>query len=229
MSVEAVEKKGITRPENLPEFIEFDRRERLSLDRRSSIGDDLIDRHGLTGEEVEVVVRYLETFSLSLESLVGKKIIDVGSGLGNFKKGLNKLGKNFDVVSFDRGMAWEGTMDVKGDALKMPFQDESFDLELAYGSTPLMYATRNEFRSIPSVIKEMLRIVRKGGVVKIFPVAIDNPGFPEGQGRYSKMASQILGVMDEIHKQNPDFKIKITEIKDGPAVRQLLEIFKPLN
>ena len=187
MIFKELEQENNLRPENLPKFIDYGEIDKMAQEDRRNTAYDLMDEYDLTPEEAEILVRYFDDFDLTLDNLIGKRVLDVGSGPGDFKKAVNKLGEKFNIINFDRGIVWEDAMDVKGDALNMPFRDESFDFVLAHGSVPLMYATRGKHNLISPTLKEMFRIVRRGGVLKVFPVAIDNPGYPEESNELSKI------------------------------------------
>jgi len=229
MIFKELEQENNLRPENLPKFIDYGEIDKMAQEDRRNTAYDLMDEYDLTPEEAEILVRYFDDFDLTLDNLIGKRVLDVGSGPGDFKKAVNKLGEKFNIINFDRGIVWEDAMDVKGDALNMPFRDESFDFVLAHGSVPLMYATRGKHNLISPTLKEMFRIVRRGGVLKVFPVAIDNPGYPEESKEYAEMEREVLKGLNVIHGQSPEIKAKISEVKDPdqPAVRRyLLEVFR---
>lgn len=218
-------------PERLLPFAEYKDKDNINLSDKISICEDLVDLYDLTELEAEALIRYLENVNLTLEDLKNKKVIDIGSGPGDFRKALKKIGSEFEIINFDDFLYYDEDPDaVRGNAQDINFPDESFDLVVAYGSVPLSTSFREQYDLIPSAIKEMIRIVKSGGMVKIFPVAINNPAFPEGREGHSKMAAAVFDELEKIHNLDPGLKIKITRIKDSSnpsATRQLLEIFKP--
>ncbi len=230
MSSIAEKQDSINYPERLLPFVEYADGGNISLPERTNICEDLIDLYDLTELEARALVRYLENLNLTLENLKNKRVIDIGSGSGDFKKALKKVGNGFEIINFDDFFYNEDPDAVRGGAHRIDFPDGSFDLVIAYGSVPLSTSLRGQHDLIPPAIREMIRIVKPGGAVKIFPAAIDNPAFPEGKKRHSEMAAIVFDELDKIHSSNPSLKIKITRIKDSnnpPATRQLLEIFKP--
>jgi len=112
-----------------------------------------------TGRYVDKTEKWL-VFSM-LRSRKGKAL-DLGCGTGNYTVELYKRG--FDVIGFDASekmleIARRKLPDVKfikGDAYKLPFPDESFDVVLS--------VTMFEFIHQPEkVVNEIYRILKPGG------------------------------------------------------------------
>ncbi len=98
-----------------------------------------------------------------LKGVRGNKLLEVGSGTGHWSSFFQKIG--FEVVGLEisdamldvaRSKKIAGVEFVKGDAHKIPFEDESFDVTAAI--TVLEFV-----EDYNKVLKEMWRVTRKGG------------------------------------------------------------------
>lgn len=123
---------------------------------------------------------YEDCLRLEKEDLIGKEILDIGSGhKARFAQEAEKL-PNTKVVSFDftfdrpkqndpekleeeRGASSQ----VRGLFTALPFRDESFDLVVSNAAMPLYLNTPQQ---IESAFKEVARVLRKGGKAYIGPV-----------------------------------------------------------
>lgn len=216
----------------LPDYIDYKERKLWSEEKRDEEIVFLEKKYRLSPGEATTLFGYMYYLNLKTSDIVNKKIIDIGSGSGEFKSALEKFGvAGNSVINFDEN--YMKNPDVVGDAEALPFKDESFDTAVAHCSVPIMKATSKEYEAIPRVINEMLRVVKKGGVVKIFPIASVNKILePEFNRDRLRMSSMVLEELDKIHKINKDIKIKILEtqfdgiIEDRPGSDWVLEIRK---
>ncbi|GEM_PF-5247886 len=216
----------------LPDFIDFSVRKEYSEERRAKEIALLEKKYKLSDEEAITLFSYLYSLDLKTSDLVNKKIIDIGSGSGAFKSALKKFGvASNSVINFDEN--YLRSPDVMGNAESLPFKDESFDTVIAHCSVPIMKATSQEYEAIPKIINEMIRVVKRGGVVKIFPIASVNKILTlELDRNRLRMSSMILEELDKIHKISKDVKIKILEtqfegiIEDRPGSDWALELRK---
>lgn len=118
-------------------------------------------------------IRWRKKAVNSLAAKRPKRILDVASGTGDFA--FEALSINPDeVIGFDlsEGMMKYGRAKalklnvadkvkfIKGDSEKMPFEDESFD------AITVGFGVRN-FENLEAGLKEMYRVLRKGGRVAI--------------------------------------------------------------
>jgi ubiquinone/menaquinone biosynthesis C-methylase UbiE len=212
----------------LPAFIDFSRKESPKDEEVLRFIGALEGGYQLSWEEAKTVALYFLHLDLRVNDILDKKIIDIGSGEGEFKKFLQKTGISGDkIINFnDSGL----NADVVGKAEELPFQNESFDLVIAHCSVPIMTATLGDYRMIPKSLQEMLRVVRPGGSVKVFPVALVRRDVEDMQREYLQLGSTVLEELENIHKRYPDVKIKIVETIDqdeNANVKWLLEISKP--
>jgi len=91
---------------------------------------------------------------LSLVEPKGKKVLDIATGTGRFAEMLTKRGG--DVVGLDasREMLSKGEADyLVGDALRLPFEDDSFDVTISMRFIHLLKP-----HQIDDFIKEVMRV-----------------------------------------------------------------------
>lgn len=220
----------------LPDYIDFRQRNIYSISQENSEIAYFEKKFKLSYEEARALFQYGYDFNLGTDEILNKKIIDIGSGDGSFKSALKKIGVDGNlIVNFDRNFNDEffKNTDVVGDAKSLPFKDEGFDIAIAHCSVPVMQATIQNYNDIPSAIKEMLRVVKKGGKVKIFPIAVaDKTVGPQFRKDYLRMGSIALEELDKIYQGDKNIKIKITETKRSvrggfpPVISWTLELTK---
>lgn len=103
---------------------------------------------------------------LTFDDLQGKRVLDVGADEGQVSAEAARHG--VDVVSIDKNIWEEGIKDrslhVIGDALALPFADESFDYVLSHAAPPLTWSPTKE--SIVSVLAEYWRVTKPGGEIR---------------------------------------------------------------
>lgn len=144
---------------------------------------------------------YQKRLQLSPEDL-NKKILDVGSGSGQFAREAKKRGFE-KVFSVDPAQYIMDNREktVKAEAEKLPFKDSAFDLVLSLHSVPIIFAPagrveygkpRNwrEFEQyVKGIIKEMLRVLKKGGEIRLCPIV---------SGRLRKIDALIRESMNRV-------------------------------
>ena len=221
----------------LPAFIEFIERKELTEAQKESEIVYYQKKYKLPYKEARTFFHYAFDFDIRVEDMLNKKVVDIGSGHGNFKNALEKIGIDGDLITnLDRNLDddYFKNTDVVGYAESLPLEDETFDVVLAHCSTPIMQATSQEYESIPRVISEMFRIAKKGGVIKIHPIAVVAKQKAPQQYKkdYLRMGSIVLEEIDKINKIDKDVKIKIIETKrdtadkDGFGIVWALELRK---
>ena len=211
-----LEDKRIEGKIELPEFIDFEERKDSDSQTAESLKRKLMSRYGLKWPQADRYVEYDRKLGPNLlKTISGKSVLDVGSGPGNFKSAIIKINPGpVKIVNLDEGVIWRKTMDVVGEAADLPFRDNGFDVVLARCSVPIMdVQNEGRFDLIPGTLRELLRVVKINGVVKISPIGGDSKDrLPVDQKRYEKMFQEIIKEVSNIHKENPDWRIKVTKI-----------------
>src|SRR3989338_7774674 len=96
---------------------------------------------GLAREDAEDFLKYLRYLRIEPKELQCKDVLDIGSGDNAFKRGVQKLVQTGHFIGLDdfQGELDPRTRDVVGNALALPFKDESFDMVVAKNSVPVMF------------------------------------------------------------------------------------------
>ena len=115
-----------------------------------------------------------------LEPLAGKSFLDLGSGVGWAARLASKRGQANPVVGLDFAIralklgqeSIPGVMRVQGDGTRLPFQDDSFERVLSFGSI-------EHFPDVVQGLRELSRILTPDGcavvVVPNFYVRTEQP------------------------------------------------------
>lgn len=115
---------------------------------------------------------YCRELEISPELLRGKEILDLGGGLANFAKVMQKFGIKITTVDAhpewheDEGRPSAETPYVVGDALNLPFKDSSFDLVIARAAVHSIVKTNDQ---ILPLWREVLRVLKPGGEFRFGP------------------------------------------------------------
>lgn len=102
----------------------------------------------------------------------GMKILDIAAGPGSSSEPLHKAGAEVVAMDFSEGMLAQGRKArpylnfVKGDALKIPFSDNEFDV------TTISFGLRNT-NDVAKALAEAHRVTKPGG--KIYIVEFSTP------------------------------------------------------
>jgi len=124
----------------------------------------------------------LKTLGLEWKDLHHKKVLEIGPGLAELTRAAKKRGitvvpleKNPDLWEDEGGLPKEVPY-VIGDATKMPFENESFDIVLAKAAPPTISSKQEE---VVLVINEALRVLRPGGSFRFGPLPLNASILPD--------------------------------------------------
>lgn len=116
-----------------------------------------------------------------VESVKGKKVLDIGSGPGRDGLILQDYGMNVTCLDASKVMvdlcAKQGLNAVAADFSKLPFEDVSFDGAWAY--TALLHVSKQE---IDQCLQEIRRVLRSGGILGLGMIAGDTEGYRDNMG-----------------------------------------------
>jgi demethylmenaquinone methyltransferase/2-methoxy-6-polyprenyl-1,4-benzoquinol methylase len=154
----------------------------------------------------------------------GMKILDIAAGTGSSSRPLVDKGAEVTALDFSHGMIEQGRKQnkninfVQGDALKLPFEDNSFDV------TTISFGLRNTSNT-DKALKEALRVTKDGGRIVIaefsYPV---NPIFKK---IYLNYLMKALPVIVKKISKNPDAYIYLAEsIRAWPDQAELASIMR---
>jgi ubiquinone/menaquinone biosynthesis C-methylase UbiE len=146
---------------------------------------------------------YVEDMELNPDDFE-KDILDVGASSGRFARWAREHGVSNKIVSLDEHLRYGNPPNwVAGRAEALPFKDNSFDLVLCRFSVPVMYASDYKAGLVDSIpesvisnIDEEVRVVRKGGAIKIIGSGEDKED-PYKNHTFTVMKHKL----EELHKQ----------------------------
>ena len=154
----------------------------------------------------------------------GMKILDIAAGTGSSSRPLVDKGAEVTALDFSHGMIEQGRKQnkninfVQGDALKLPFEDNSFDV------TTISFGLRNTSNT-EKALKEALRVTKDGG--RIVVAEFSHPVNPIFKKIYLNYLMKALPVIVKKISKNPDAYIYLAEsIRAWPDQAELASIMR---
>lgn len=141
---------------------------------------EIIEGVPITGRKVEDYCFYLQVEEDYFDKK-GQIILDIGSGYNqDLARNVEYMGLGAEIISIDPSLTLNTErqdfrrkeagkfhpLTIAAYAKQLPFADNSVDKCLALFSVP-MYSVNTEYAI--AEIKEMIRLVKKGGEIRIFP------------------------------------------------------------
>ena len=131
----------------------------------------------------------------------GELILDLAAGTGTSSKAFTRSGAKIISCDFSIGMLREGKKRYPnlnfsaGDALSLPFQDETFD------AVTISFGIRN-VNDVQKALTEMLRVTKKGG--KIVICEFSTPTIKLFKNIYMEYLMKALPAIAKKTSSNPD-------------------------
>ena len=154
----------------------------------------------------------------------GMKILDIAAGTGSSSRPLVDKGAEVTALDFSHGMIEQGRKQnkninfVQGDALKLPFEDDAFDV------TTISFGLRNTSNT-DKALKEALRVTKDGG--RIVVAEFSHPVNPIFRKIYLNYLMKALPVIVKKISKNPDAYIYLAEsIRAWPDQAELASIMR---
>jgi len=154
----------------------------------------------------------------------GMKILDIAAGTGSSSRPLVDKGAEVTALDFSHGMIEQGRKQnnninfIQGDALKLPFEDNSFDV------TTISFGLRNTSNT-DKALKEALRVTKDGG--RIVVAEFSHPVNPIFKKIYLNYLMKALPVIVKKISKNPDAYIYLAEsIRAWPDQAELASIMR---
>ena len=154
----------------------------------------------------------------------GMKILDIAAGTGSSSRPLVDKGAVVTALDFSQGMIEQGRKQnkninfVQGDALKLPFEDNSFEV------TTISFGLRNT-SSTEIALKEALRVTKDGG--RIVVAEFSHPVNPIFKKIYLNYLMKALPVIVKKISKNPDAYIYLADsIRAWPDQAELASIMR---
>jgi len=154
----------------------------------------------------------------------GMKILDIAAGTGSSSRPLFDKGAEVTALDFSQGMIEQGRKQnknikfVQGDALKLPFEDNAFDV------TTISFGLRNTSNT-DKALKEALRVTKDGG--RIVVAEFSHPVNPIFKKIYLNYLMRALPVIVKKISKNPDAYIYLAEsIRAWPDQAELASMMR---
>jgi len=154
----------------------------------------------------------------------GMKILDIAAGTGSSSRPLVDKGAEVTALDFSQGMIEQGRKQnknikfVQGDALKLPFEDNFFDV------TTISFGLRNTSNT-DKALKEALRVTKDGG--RIVVAEFSHPVNSIFKKIYLNYLMRALPVIVKKISKNPDAYIYLAEsIRAWPDQAELASIMR---
>ena len=154
----------------------------------------------------------------------GMKILDIAAGTGSSSRPLVDKGAVVTALDFSQGMIEQGRKQnkninfVQGDALKLPFEDNSFEV------TTISFGLRNTSNT-EIALKEALRVTKDGG--RIVVAEFSHPVNPIFKKIYLNYLMKALPVIVKKISKNPDAYIYLADsIRAWPDQAELASIMR---
>ena len=149
----------------------------------------------------------------------GMKILDIAAGPGSSSEPLYKAGAEVTALDFSEGMLAQGRKArpylkfVKGDAMKLPFGNNEFDV------TTISFGLRNT-KDYEVALREALRVTKVGGRMVI--VEFSTPTFPPFRKLYMNYLMRTLPKIARKTSSNPvAYEYLAESIRAWPNQEQL--------
>ena len=136
-------------------------------------------------ERERVILDLLRKYSFS--NLSNKKILDIGCGIGGVLRNFIKYGAKpkyiygIDLLEDRIEIAEDISPNINfkcGDASNLPYKDESFDIVVQF--TVFTSVLKKEMKK--DIAKEMLRVLKKEGIIIWYDFRYNNPRNPDVKG-----------------------------------------------
>ncbi|HLS76566.1 MAG TPA: demethylmenaquinone methyltransferase [Nocardia sp.] len=196
---------------------------RASLDKQphevATMFDGVAKRYDLTNTVISVgqdrYWRWATRKALDLRP--GERVLDLAAGTGVSTVEFAKSGAWCVATDFSKGMLAAGSFRpvpmVAGDAMALPFADESFD------AVAISYGLRN-VADPDLAMREMLRVTKPGGRLVI--AEFSTPVIPVFRTVYMEYLMRALPAVARAVSSNPDAYVYLAEsIRAWPNQRQL--------
>ncbi|WP_040798808.1 demethylmenaquinone methyltransferase [Nocardia higoensis] len=196
---------------------------RASLDKQphevATMFDGVAKRYDLTNTVISAgqdrYWRWATRKALDLRP--GERVLDLAAGTGVSTVEFAKSGAWCVAADFSKGMLAAGSFRpvpmVAGDAMSLPFADESFD------AVAISYGLRN-VADPDLAMREMLRVTKPGGRLVI--AEFSTPVIPVFRTVYMEYLMKALPAVARAVSSNPDAYVYLAEsIRAWPNQRQL--------
>jgi demethylmenaquinone methyltransferase / 2-methoxy-6-polyprenyl-1,4-benzoquinol methylase len=198
---------------------------RASLDKKPSeiaaMFDGVAARYDLTNDVLSLGQdrRWRRAVEHAVNARAGERVLDLAAGTGTSSEPFADVGVSVVPCDFSLGMLRVGKRRrpdlpfVAGDALKLPFADESFD------AVTISFGLRN-LNDVEAGLREMLRVTRAGG--RLVVCEFSHPTWPPFRTVYVEYLMRALPPLARRVSSSPDAYVYLAEsIRAWPDQRAL--------
>ena len=183
--------------------------------------DGVAARYDLTNDVLSLGQdrRWRHAVEQAVEARAGERVLDLAAGTGTSSEPFADVGVFLVPCDFSLGMLRVGKRRrpdlpfVAGDALKLPFGDESFD------AVTISFGLRN-VNDIEAGLREMLRVTRPGG--RLVVCEFSHPTWPPFRTIYVEYLMRALPPLARRVSSSPDAYVYLADsIRAWPDQRAL--------
>ena len=183
--------------------------------------DDVAERYDLTNDVLAMgqTRRWRKAVVAAVGALPGDRVLDLAAGTGTSSDPIARGGAFVVACDFSLGMLAVGRKRnprlsfVAGDALALPFADDSFD------AVTISFGLRN-VNNRDAGLRELLRVTRPGG--RLVVCEFSHPTWAPFRQVYSKYLMGALPAVARRASSNPDAYVYLAEsIRAWPDQEQL--------
>ncbi|MCR6687899.1 demethylmenaquinone methyltransferase [Cellulomonas sp.] len=203
---------------------------RASLDKQpeevAAMFDSVAHRYDLTNDVLSLGQdrRWRRATIAAVDAQPGQTVLDLAAGTGTSSEPLADAGVRVVPCDLSEGMVGVGKARrpdlpfVAGDALHLPFADESFD------AVTMSFGLRN-VPDVPAALAELLRVTRPGG--RLVVCEFSTPTLAPFRGVYTGYLTQALPRVARVVAKEPDAYVYLAEsIRDWPDQQGLGRLIK---
>ncbi len=198
---------------------------RAGLDKQphdvAAMFDDVAERYDITNDVLAMgqTRRWRRAVVNAVGALPGDRVLDLAAGTGTSSEPIARAGAFVVACDFSLGMLAVGRKRnprlsfVAGDALALPFADDSFD------AVTISFGLRN-VNDRDAGLREMLRVTRPGG--RLVVCEFSHPTWAPFRQVYSRYLMGALPTVARRASSNPDAYVYLAEsIRAWPDQREL--------
>ena len=183
--------------------------------------DAVAHRYDLTNDVISMGQdrRWRKATLAALDAQPGETVLDLAAGTGTSSEPLADKGVRVIPCDLSEGMLGVGKRRrpdlafVNGDALHLPFADESFD------AVTMSFGLRN-VSDVPAALAELLRVTKPGG--RLVVCEFSTPTFKPFRAVYSNYLMRALPPVARAVSKEPDAYVYLAEsIREWPNQHQL--------
>lgn len=186
--------------------------------------DHVAKRYDLTNDVLALgqTRRWRSAVAAKISARSGERILDLAAGTGTSSVPMAKAGATVVPCDFSVGMLQVGKKRVPalpfvaGDALRLPFADQSFD------AVTISFGLRN-VADVAQALKEMARVTKPGG--RLVVCEFSHPTFGPFRTVYMEYLMKALPAVAKAVSSNPEAYVYLAEsIRAWPNQEQLAQV-----